>query len=210
MSKSFTSRPGTTLFELILFLAFFSIAFGAVMVLLFGTGEQRKRQEGIALVDQTGMQLLQTISRRVRSAERVLDPPRGASGTVLTLQMAAIADNPTIITAQNDRLVAAEYDTITGLTASGTVVVKDFVVRNTSPADATPSVHISFTLTKKLGIPSQPTYSRQFETLVTLFPDDQQQGNACGCAQPVCDTGTYRWEYCDAEICEPGPTGISC
>ena len=203
-------RTGTSMVEVVMFIAFFGIASSAVLVLLFGTNEQRKRQEGIALVDQTGIQLLQTVSRRVRAAERVLDPPRGASGTVLALQMAADADDPTIITTQSGVLMAAEYDSAFALTSAEQITVQNFSVRNTSPADNTPSVQISFTIHKFLGLPSQPTYTRDFEILVTLFPDDEQQGNDCNCSVPTCTNGVYTWQYCAVTTCTNAPETFSC
>ena len=203
-------RSGTSLVELVIFTAFFALASGSVLVLLFGTGEQRKRQEGIALVDQTGVQLLQTIGRRVRAAERLLDPAVANSGSVLALQMATQADDPTIFVVQSGALMAAEYDEILPLSNSGDLVISNFVVRNTSPAYDRPSVHISFTLTKSLGIPSQPTYARDFESLVTLYPDDQEQGNACSCTAPSCVGGIYQWQYCVIDTCTDSPDLLPC
>lgn len=204
------NRPGTSLLELVMFMAFFAIAASAVLVLLFGTNEQRIRQEGIALVDQTGIQLLQTITRRIRAAERILDPSGNSSGNILALQMAAEADNPTILASQSGTLFVGEYDTTFPLTSSGQVTVQNFWVRNTSPSDDTPSVQVSFTIQKYLGIPSQPSYSRTFETLITLFPDDEQQGNSCACALPTCNAGVYEWEYCNITTCEIGPAVFPC
>lgn len=208
--RTYSVRSGTSLVELMMFVAFFSVASSAVLVLLFGTGEQRKRQEGISVVDQTGIQLLQTVTRRIRAAERVLDPPAGSSGAVLALQMASLADDPTIITSQSGVLIAAEYDEVFALTSSGQITISDFYVINTSPDASKPSVHISFTASKILGIPSQPSYSRTFEALVTLFPDDEQQGNNCNCPVPSCVAGVYQWQYCNVDTCEDGPDTILC
>lgn len=204
------TRPGSSLLELVMFMAFFGAASGAILVLLFGTNEQRKRQEGISLVDQTGIQLLQTVTRRIRAAERVLDPAVGSSGSVLALQMASSADDPTIIASQSGALMAAEYDTIFALTSTGQVTVRNFLVTNTSPSADTPSVEISFEVSKVLGIPSQPTYTRTFNALVTLFPDDELQGNDCSCSAPSCVGGTYQWQYCNVDTCTDAPDEISC
>jgi hypothetical protein len=203
-------RSGSTLLELVLFVSFFAVASSAVLVLLFGINEQRRRQEGIARVDQTGVQLVQTIVRRVRAAERVLDPPLGASGTILAMQMAAQINNPTILTVQSGAIIAAEYDAVVNLSTIDDFVVSNFQVHNTSPQVDRPSIAVSFRIVATLNIPSQPTYSRTFETVVSLFPDDQQQGNSCGCSAPSCTGGYYRWQYCSGTTCTDGPLSVLC
>ena len=203
-------RRGTSLIELILFLGFFAIASSAVLVLLFGTMEQRKRQEGIAVVDQTAMQLLQTISHRVRAAERIQYPVRGSTGSVLALQMAANADNPTVIALQSGSLIAVERDEFSMLTSTDEVEVTEFQVQVTSAIEDRPSVYVYFTLKKILGIPSQPEYSRSFETLISLFPDDELQGDQCNCDIPVCNVGMLDWQYCNNDVCVDSTERVSC
>lgn len=136
-------RPGTSLIELLLYLAFFALCAGTFVSVLLFTNEQRIRQQTIASVEQEGIQLLQSLSRRVRRAERVLLPARGASGSVLVLQMSDEAQNPTIVFLQTGSIVVVEHDTARPL-SSGKLTVSDIVFHNTSATSDRQSTTVSF------------------------------------------------------------------
>lgn len=210
MHSAFKNRPGTSLVELMLFLGFFSIVSGVVVALLFSSNEQRVRQQTIALVDQTGIQLLQSITRRVRRAERILDPVQGQTGSVLYLQMAQDSENPTIIAQGSGAIMVAEANTTRPITSSGNVAATSFMAYNTSPSSDRQSVYISFVLSRTVPLPTDPEYSRTFEALITLFPDDQEEGD-CGCNPPVCSSsGSYTWEHCETSSCLPASVSLLC
>ena len=101
-------RAGTSLVELLLFVGFFALVSGVVVSLLFSSSEQRVRQQAVAVVDQTGIQLLQTLSRRTRRAERIISPAQGETDSLLFLQMAQDSENPTIISQGSGVLLSAE------------------------------------------------------------------------------------------------------
>lgn len=211
MLRPLKNRPGLSLVELLLFLGFFALTSGVVLSLLFSSHEQRVRQESVSLVDQTGVQLLQILTRRIRRAERILAPQQGQSGAVLALQMASDSENPTIILIQSGSLTVAEADAVRPLTDSGALTTVAFAAFNTSSGPGRSSVFISFTLTKIIGLPGEPLYERKFEALVTLFPDDDENGD-CGCLAPACSgTGSYyHWSYCDEGSCLPAPFTLPC
>ncbi|PIR53174.1 hypothetical protein COU76_02530 [Candidatus Peregrinibacteria bacterium CG10_big_fil_rev_8_21_14_0_10_49_10] len=210
MHNPFRYRSGTSLVELLLFIGFFALVSGVVVALLFSSSEQRIRQQSIAQVDQTGIQLLQTLTRRIRRAERILDPALGETGALLLLQMAQDGENPTIITQGNNGMLVAEGTTVRSLTNSGNTIISNFVAQNTSPSTTRQSVHISFRISRTVPLPTNPEYVRVFDTLVTLFPDDQEEGN-CGCGAGTCSsTGSYSWGYCDAGSCLEANTTLSC
>ena len=202
-------RPGVSLVEMLLFLGFFALVSGVVVALLFSSSEQRVRQEAIADVDQSGIQLLQTFTRRIRRAERILDPARGATGSILFLQMAQDSENPTIIAQGSGVILVAEANSTRPLTGSGNVVATNFLAYNTSPAVDKQSVFISFTISKTVPLTTNPKYSRTFEALISLFPDDQLEGN-CGCTPPVCNEGSYRWGYCQTGSCSTASAALTC
>ncbi|MDO8468652.1 MAG: type II secretion system protein [Candidatus Peribacter sp.] len=204
-------RPGTTLVELLLFLAFFAVVGGTVISILFATSDQRVRQQTIASVERTGLQALQGLRWRIEHAERVTDPPRGHSGSNLALQMASESDDPLIIGADSGSLVFVLHDTKKTLTPEG-MTVSHFVVRNMSPSATHPAVLLSFDLAETYPLPSSQVsqYLQHFEMAVSLLPDDAPVGNECGCAVPACQGGTYRWQVCTADECVPAITTLPC
>jgi len=204
----FYRRPGTTLVELLLFLAFFALSSGAVLAFFFSTSEQRIRQQTVMTVDQSGIQLLQILSERIRNAERVIAPAIGSSGTILTLQMPVEEDSPSIFVQQSGSILLVAHDTPLFL-GSERVVVSQFIVRNTSSSTERQSVLVNFTLTRSIALTTPLTYSRPFEMLVTLFPDDAVNTH-CGCAAPVCTTGRYLWQVCEADVCSNATTELQC
>lgn len=199
-----------SLVELLLFLGLFALTSGVVIALLFSSHEQRVRQNAVAEVDQAGIQLLQTLTRRVRRAERILSPSIGSTGAVLTVQMTSDAENPTLFGVQSGALMVGEGNTLRPLTNSGSIQVTLFRATNTSVNAERPSVYISFMLSKAIAMPTNPFYTRTFDALVTLFPDDSQDGN-CGCGTPVCSgTGMFTWGYCNGGSCSPSAFTLPC
>ena len=196
--------------EILLFMAIFAVCSGVVISLLFTSTEQRVQQQAIAQVDQSGIQLLQTLTRRIRRAERVLYPTQGSSGSVLALRMAQNAEDPTILALQTGALLLGEYNTIRPLTSTGELLVTNFIVRNTSALDSRQSVEISFSITRAISLPKITVYERDFSALVTLFADDTLEGNSCGCDAPSCTANVYIWEYCTEQTCTASPVSFVC
>lgn len=204
----FQHRPGTTLVELLLFLTFFALSSGVILAFFFSTSEQRIRQQTVLIVDQSGVQVLQSMALRIRNAERIVDPPIGSTGSILTLQMASEEDNPSIFAVQSGAIVLIEHDVLQTL-GSDRVVISDFVVRNTSSSADRQSVLLSFTASRFVPLTTPLSYSRPFEILVTLFPDDEANPH-CACTAPVCSSGIYQWQVCDQDICSNATTLLSC
>lgn len=198
-------RQGTTLVELLVFVAFFAVCSGVVLSLFFATSEQRVRQQTIATVEREGMQLAQTIVGRIRASERVLDPARGTSGAMLALQISDEMINPTIIMLYTGSLVVAQYNKINML-SSERLDISDFVVQNTSVTDDINSVLLRFTASKDFPLTQTGSFSRDFEMAVSLYPDDVLETH-CGCTAPACNGGSYEWQICNVDTCEsPGVT----
>jgi len=213
MTSSFfhRSRSGTSLVELLLFLAFFAIVSGTIVSILFATNDQRVRQQVVASVERTGLQILQSLKWRIEHSERILDPAIGQVGSILALQMASENDNPMIIAQQNGSLVFVLRESKKQLTPEGTTI-SHFTVRNTSASVSRPSVLLSFDLSEIYPLPSSAIqeYTRHFEMLVTPFAEDDPQGGDCGCAVPSCQAETYHWEVCSDQICTPTTITLSC
>ncbi|PIQ76422.1 hypothetical protein COU78_06225 [Candidatus Peregrinibacteria bacterium CG10_big_fil_rev_8_21_14_0_10_49_24] len=210
MEHTFPNRSGTSLVELLLFLGFFALTSGVVLALLFSSHEQRVRQNTVAEVDQAGIQLLQTVTRRVRRAERILFPAMASTGAVLTLQMTSDTENPTLFGLLSGALMVGEGNVLRPLTDSGSLQATQFTATNTSVNTERSSVYITFTIAKSIALPNHPLYTRTFDALVTLFPDDTQDGT-CGCSAPICSgTGMFTWGYCNGGSCSPSAFTLPC
>ncbi|MDD5103217.1 MAG: type II secretion system protein [Candidatus Peribacteraceae bacterium] len=204
-------RPGTTLVELLLFLAFFAIVGGTVVSILFATSDQRARQQTIVSVERTGLQALQGLRWRIEHAERVINPQRGASGSILALQMASASDDPMIVAVESGSLVFVLGETKKAVTAEG-MTVSHLLVRNASPSAARPSVLLSFDLAQVYPLPPSPApqYMQHFEMAVSLLPKDTPTGNECACAAPACVGGTFQWQVCPDGECVPAGVTLPC
>jgi len=210
MNLKFCShRPGTSLIELLMFLAFFALCSGVLIGVLVSSSEQRTRQQTIAAVEQEGMQLLQMLTRRMRRAERIAYPAMGESSSALALQLADEAQDPTIIALETGAIKVAEGSSIRTL-SSDELTISGLLFQNTSASADAQSATISFTITKIIPLPTAGIYSRAFESLVLLFPDHQRTGNGCGCSTPSCTDDALSWGVCDGEVCEISEETIPC
>lgn len=204
----FRTRAGTTLIELLLFLAFFGLSSGVLLSFFFMTSEQRVRQQAIATVEQTGIQLTQTLTNRIRNSERIMNPSLGASGSILALQLADDVLHPTIVALSGSRLYVAEANTLKVISPD-TVTISDFRVQNTSTAADKASVLIQFDVSRTLPLSIPLHYQRRFETLVSLFPDDAP-APPCTCEAPSCTAGSFTWEYCVDTVCTDATVSVPC
>lgn len=204
-----STRPGLTLIELLLFCGLLAIVSGALILFFLSSGENQVRQQAINDVDQNGTQLMQVLAYRIRNAERVLAPPLGSSGSVLTLQVSLIDADPTVIGVQSGALLL-EQGTEEYLLSDPAISIKNFHVNNTSPASAKPGVAIAFTVSRTLPLPQPVTYTRSFEQTINLFPADTVVGNPCGCAAPACVRGAYTWGVCDGASCIRASGSLLC
>jgi hypothetical protein len=192
-----------------MFVGFFALCSGVIIAVLVSSNEQRVRQQIIASVEQEGMQLTRILTRRIRSAERVLAPAIGATGSILTLQMADEAQNPTIIALQSGALIVIEHDT-RRVMSSDRITISNLSSANTSATASRPSVSLSFVVSRQVPLAGALPYIRPFEVLISLFPDDVPTGDDCGCTAPVCVANHYSWQVCDNQVCSDALTDLPC
>lgn len=203
-------RRGSTLVELLIFVAILGMIIGAILPVLFSATENRILQQTISLVEQNGTQILQNIALRVRNAERILGPASGAEGSVLALQTSSGAIDPTIIGINSGSIVIIEHATLETI-SSDQVAVQDFQIRNTSVSATRQSVLVSFLVSRTIRLQQPHSYQQRFEAVMTLLPNDRPQGNACGCVAPACQGGNiYGWEVCDLGVCGTASTPLQC
>lgn len=202
-------RRGSTLIELLLYIAILGTVAASLLPLLYASSEDRLLQQTIATVEQSGQQLLQTIGHYVRHSERVVRPKQPGSGAVLTLQTGSGATNPTIIGSVSGTLILIQ-GTVKQVMSSSQVAVRDFTVWNTSTSAGRESVLVRFTLSRTIRLQAPRFYSKTFEAVFSLFPDDVTTGDSCGCAPPGCANDVYIWEVCVSGMCELIDTELGC
>lgn len=202
-------RPGTTLIELLIFLAIMAMVVSVTIPMLFTAAENRVLQQTISIVEQNGTQVLQNMGLKVRNAEKILYPAAGQAGSYLVLQTGSGGTNPTIIGSQSGAVVIIQRN-LKETISNEQVGIYDFRVRNTSTSPTSQSVAISFVVTRTIRLQQPHSYTRAFDVVLSLLPDDAQVGY-CNCPSASCVDGTaIQWYVCDTGICEEATTGLDC
>jgi len=195
-------RRGTTLIELLIFMALFAVVAAAAIPLLFAANENRLLQQTIATVEQNGTQILDMLSYRIRQVQRVYSPTLGNTGSLLTLYSGSGGLDPIIIGVNSGSIVIVRH-AVREIVSSQQVAVERFLVRNTSLSSARPSVTISFMLSRTIRLQQPRAYRKTFETTVNLFPIDRPDISACVCDVPACaGNNVYTWSVWDEDDCD--------
>ncbi len=210
MSLNAPIRPGTTLIELLLFMAILGIVGISALPLLFSATEDRLLQQTISNVEQNGVQLMQTIGHHVRHAEKIVNPAAQSTTSILTLQTGSGDTNPTVIGISSGALILirrTERETI----SSSQVAVESFTVQNTSASAGRDSVLVRFRLSRTIRLQAPRRYIQTFESVFTTFPDDAISGDDCACAQPGCGSSSlYVWQVCNAGAGQTAQSQLQC
>jgi type II secretory pathway pseudopilin PulG len=203
--------PGTTLIELLLFIALLGVVGATTVPLLYWYTKNRVLQQTISIVEQNGAQVLQNIALRVHQAEKILVPAQGTEGTVAAFQTGSGTTNPTILGTLSGTIVIIR-GTVKETLSSGQVAVQNFRIRNTSVSPTRQSTHVSFTLSKTVRLQQPFSYIQYFEGAFTLLPDTTPQGNLCGCTPPYCKgNNIYEWRVCESDgTCSTATTPLQC
>ncbi len=208
--RIFSTRRGTTLVELLLFVALIALASGTVVGFLFMTADSRLRQQVHTDLQQVSVQLQQQLLYEIRGTERVLLPARGHTGSVLVLQGASADSSPVILAAVSGSLILVRGANTSPITP-GAITAHGLTVTNVSPADARPGVDIFMELREKVPLPDVQTVTSSFVLGASLLPTDAPEGDACGCPAPTCVNGALQWYTCLAGTCDAVTTiPISC
>lgn len=197
-------RPGFTIAEMVLFIGLTGMMAGTLLPFIINSSRARQRQDAIALVEQSGVQVMQSITEEIREAEGVLDPPKGGTGFILALKTADPETNPTIIALHSGAIILVEGRTRRTLTPS-LVGVTHFLVDNTSSTATRENVTIALGLERTIRILQPTSYTSFFEKVINLSPDDVEAETECDCVTPFCDNDTkiYTWQVCRNNLCIP-------
>lgn len=204
-----TLRAGTTMIELIIFMAIIGMVIGAALPLLFSATENRLLQQTISIVEQNGTQVMQNAGIHIRHAERIMSPAMGQTGSVLALQTGSGVTHPTIVGLLSGSIIIVQRSTQETV-SSPQVAVQNFIVRNTSVSDAHPSVTISFRVSRTIRLQMPHSYAQDFEATFSLLPDDIEDGG-CECMPPSClGNNIYAWQVCEDLNCLSASTQMHC
>lgn len=198
---------GTTMLEMILFLGIVAIMSTTIVTVYIATQEARVRQRVIAEVEQRGTQLLETMTKTIRHAERVLKPLGSQTGSIVALQMALNGSFPTLFAGTSSGNLLLVQKTSTAALLGDNIHITDLVFRATGERNIT----FSFELIGNVQSIPPSTYSQMFSGTATLFPDDQSEAGGCtSCPLPACTNGRYQWYHCANDTCAMSPTTIEC
>jgi type II secretory pathway pseudopilin PulG len=204
--KCITQRSGTTLLEVILFVGILGIISTTTVAVFMATQDARIRQKSVADLEQQGTQILEKMRKTMRSAEKVLIPLSGETGSLLLMQMAQNREYPTILAQVGQSVVLVQKSGTSALLTS-TVSIKKLVFQNVGGGN----VRMTFDLSTVIPTIEHHVYSRSFNGTVTLFPDDQSDAGGCGtCPLPMCIAGRYTWYICESDICSQSDTTLPC
>jgi hypothetical protein len=204
-------RSGTTLVELLLFLAILAIVGFSILPLVYTSVEARLFQQTVSSVEQNGIQLLQDIGSLTRNAERIVDPPVGESGSVIWLQSGSGAVNPTIIGTETGSFIIMQGN-VRRVLSSSDVSILDFHIRNTSGTSSGQSLLVTFSVSRTVRLQAPRVYTQDFRGLFTLYPRGILQGGACmqpnmvPCGPP----GTYSWQFASSSSCLNASMYLDC
>ena len=199
-------RSGVTLLETILFLGILSIIATTITAVFLSTQDARALQKAVAELEDSGTQLVSTMTKTTRRAESIIEPSSNLTGSILVLQMAENDEFPTIMVMANSGMLLVQKSATSAL-LSPNVEISNLVFRNIGGSN----VWYSFTLSTVVRTVQLRTYSRNFTGTATLFPDDQGDAGGCGsCPAPACISHAYTWYICQSDICTQSDTTFPC
>ncbi len=203
-------RQGTTLVELLIYMAVLAVVSVAIFPLLFASTEDRLLQETVSLVEQNGIQILQGIGTRIAHAESILSPSAASSASVLALHSGSGAMTPIIIGLHDGVVQVVEKTDLQDMSSSQ-VAVSNLRFRNTSVSTNRQSIEVTFTVSRAIRLQAPHSYSQSFQGVFTLYPDDVREASSCSCAMPGCDgANTYIWQVCESGSCLESQTPMIC
>ena len=202
------NRPGTSLVELLIFLAIMALVVSVTLPLMFSAAENRLLQQTVSVVEHNGAQALQNVGLKVRNAESIVSPAAGQSAAYMVLQTGSGSTNPTIIGTLSGSVVIIQRN-IKETVTTEQVGVDRFRVRNTSTSTSAQSAAVSFRVSRTIRLQSPRSYIQDFESTFGVLPDDTRVG-ACNCPPVACTSGVITWYACDTGVCEEASTALDC
>jgi len=136
-----------TLIELLLYVSIIGTVIFSVVGFLFLLMQSRVKNQTIAEVEQQGLQVMQLVTQTARNAETITAPAPGASASSLTLDVATVADDPTIFDLASGAIRIQEGADSAVALVNSRVIASALSFQNLSRASTPGTVRIQFTLT---------------------------------------------------------------
>lgn len=145
MKKSNTPN-GFTLIELLLYVGIASSILLVSSIFLQTLLESRVKNQAIAEVEQQGLQVMQIMTQTIRNAENITLPTIGTNAQSLTLDVANVADDPTVFDVSNQAIRLIEGGGSPIVLTNSRVIASSVNFENLSRLDTPGAVRISFIL----------------------------------------------------------------
>jgi Tfp pilus assembly protein PilW len=141
-----SAEKGFTLIELLLYVGIASVLFLTISLFLFTLLQSRVKNQTIAEVNQQGIQVLQAITQRVRSADSIKDLYPGGTDVRLSVYTSDPATSPTRFDVEQGVLRITEGSGPAIALTNSRVTVSNLLFSNLTPNGAPGSISIAFTL----------------------------------------------------------------
>lgn len=138
---------GSTLLEIVLYIALASTILFAVVFFYFALLESRAQSRAITEVEQQGLSAVEVITAAIRGAEVITAPSVGVSTSSLTLDVIDVSKDPTVIDIFSGALRITEGTGVPVSLTSSAVTASSLTFSNYSRSSTPGTVRVQFTLT---------------------------------------------------------------
>jgi len=169
MIQSRTTPKGFTLIELILYVAIASILLTVISLFLSTVIKSRLKQQSMTEVESQGLQIMEQITRTIRSAETINSPTSGNNSNTLSLGMSNGSQNPTVFESSGSQIQITEGTGSPIALSNGRVNISNLDFKNLSRADTPGLIQVEFDLdhVNNSGR-NEYTFSKSFSTSSSL------------------------------------------
>lgn len=162
-------QQGFTLLQMILYIGLLSVIVFAAAQVLITLLESREKARVIAEVESEGAYVMELMAQTIRNAEAVAVPVAGGSASSLTLDVVAVADDPTVFAVSSGALTITEGVASAVDLTSSQVTVDTFTVETLTTTDSYGSVRITLTLSYNSSIGRHEyDYTETFTTAASI------------------------------------------
>lgn len=160
---------GFTLIEVLLYVLTAATLIGIISSLLITLLALRAKNGVISEVTEQGVQALLVVTERIRHAQAIQSPASGASAPALTLTMREPAQNPTIFSSFNGKLLIKEGSGPAQVLITPPTFATDVLFANVSAAATSGTVRLQFRLNHtNSGNRQEFSYSQIFYASASL------------------------------------------
>lgn len=138
---------GFTLIELLLYVSVAAVIVSVVSGFLITMLQSRTKNQVIVEVEQEGVQVLQLMTQTTRNAEGINSPSSGTSASSASLDVVAVAKDPTVFDLSGSGLRVQEGGGAPLVLTSSRVLASDLLFQNLSRPNTPGTLRVQFTLT---------------------------------------------------------------